>query len=152
MFSNIISNVRQLAGCFVWCTVLCFPLFVVGCGQNPYQRDRVAVSGKVYLEDQLIEKARIVFVPIDPDDGPRATGLIEMGMFFIDKENGPLEGKLRVEIHPVGIELAEFEEKARSGEKFSALAQEIPEKLQSHHSPQRVSVTAGEENWLELKF
>ena len=97
---------------FITNTSLIFSiLLIAGCADSSVDErgDRVAVSGKVTLDGQPLSRARIIFVSDQGKGKVKSSALIEDGAFSITKENGPLPGSARVEIHPELAELEEFE-------------------------------------------
>ena len=136
--------------CCLLLSFLCL-VAVAGCGQGS-DRQRQTVGGKVYLGDELVQKAKIYFEPIEPEEGPRVAGNVDLGLFYIDKEFGPMNGKFRVEIRPAGKELSEFEANIKSGDKVEAIYQEIPAIYQTHSSTLRATVELDAENWFEFKL
>ena len=68
----------------------------IGCGDKG--PPRVAVSGNVLLDGAPMSSGSITFTPIAPTSGPLAGGPIVDGKYLLDERNGPVIGKLRVEI------------------------------------------------------
>ncbi|MAT16248.1 MAG: hypothetical protein CMJ46_13375 [Planctomyces sp.] len=124
-------------------------LLMAGCSGESIPRDRVAVSGSVKLGDDYVDQATVVFVPLNPSDGPKTSVTIEKGLFALPEEKGPLEGKHRVEIHPVGIELGEMTALVQEGKTASVFATEIPRKYQQKFNGITVDVVKGAENHFE---
>lgn len=71
--------------------------------------ERFAVGGKVLIDGKPLSEARIVFVPIDRKKAVKATASINEGVYKIESENGPMAGKMRVEIQTEILELEELE-------------------------------------------
>lgn len=83
-----------------------------GCGgtvEDP-RGSRVSGTGLVTLDSKPLEYGRIVFITNQGNGEVKATAMIEEGSFVFTPKTGPLEGEARVEIHPVEIELEEFED------------------------------------------
>ena len=75
-----------------------FVCLVSGCGSNEKSLNRAAVSGDMTFNGQPLTNALIAFVPQGPVKGPRATGAVTDGKFSLAEKDGPLVGKMRVEI------------------------------------------------------
>ncbi len=71
--------------------------------------ERFAVRGEVLIDGKPLSEARIVFVPIDRHKSVKATASINGGFYNIESANGPLAGKMRVEIQTDILELEELE-------------------------------------------
>ncbi|MCA9042349.1 MAG: hypothetical protein KDA65_18495, partial [Planctomycetaceae bacterium] len=125
-------------------------LGLTGCSGEPFSRERVAVSGKVMLGDQYVDGATVVFVPLEPSDGPKATAFIEKGLFSLSEERGPLEGKHRVEIHPVGVDVADLSSGLAQGGTPQIFQTEIPVKYQEHSQIFTVEAVVDGENEYEF--
>jgi hypothetical protein len=69
---------------------------VIGCG--PATPERASVSGKVTLDGQAIEQGSISFLPAEGNAGPSAGGVIANGRYDIEKKDGPILGKTRIEL------------------------------------------------------
>lgn len=76
------------------CALLC--AFTLGCSDGA--PERVAIRGSVNVDGAPLPKGSIVFVPTSGTEGPRAAGTIENGSYTIPKDQGPVVGKMRVEI------------------------------------------------------
>lgn len=75
--------------------VVCF-----GCGEAALER--AAIHGRVTFRGKPIEDGAIVFSPLDVAENAPATpagGKIVGGAYSVDKAEGPLVGRHRVEIH-----------------------------------------------------
>lgn len=71
--------------------------------------ERFTVGGEVLLGGKPLSRARIIFVPVDRKKAVKATGTINEGFYKIESKNGPLAGKMRVEIQTEILELEEVE-------------------------------------------
>ncbi len=69
-----------------------------GCGFGSGQPQTVEVSGLVTLDGRPLDRALIMFDPVDGNTGPRAAGVIRNGEYFLDPDIGPVVGPLRVAI------------------------------------------------------
>ncbi len=67
-----------------------------GCGDAGLQR--VAVQGNVTVDGQALKNGSITFIPTEGTVGPKASGQVADGTYELNKEDGPMIGKLRVEI------------------------------------------------------
>ncbi|QDU82395.1 hypothetical protein Pla110_41500 [Polystyrenella longa] len=146
MFTNTSGSVHL---CLSVLTLAVLTL-VVGCGGESLPRDRVPVSGSVKIGNNYVDHATIVFIPVEPEDGPSASAVIEKGLFALSEDRGPLEGKLRAEIHPIGIELKEMAAQVAEGKVSHIFETEIPEKYQKHSQLLTVEAIVGETNEYEF--
>ena len=71
---------------------------VSGCGTSTGKLQKVEISGLVTLDGQRLDRALILFDPIDGNTGPRAAGVIRNGEYLLDPDIGPVAGPLRVAI------------------------------------------------------
>ena len=94
---------------------LLFLFVFTGCSQDG--TERVSVSGTVSLDGELLNDTAIVFVPHKETKGPKARALIQEGKYHLPMERGPVIGKMRVKIVPVGIDEAGFQKLLQQGEK-----------------------------------
>ncbi|MEZ6046187.1 MAG: hypothetical protein R3C11_11580 [Planctomycetaceae bacterium] len=106
--------------------------FLSGCSESEFSRERVSVSGTLKIGDEYVEEARVEFIPLEPADGPTASAIVTNGLFTISEETGPLTGKLRVEIFPVGIELEDLTASIMDEKLISPFKTSIPQKYQKH--------------------
>jgi hypothetical protein len=60
---------------------------------------RVKVDGQVQVDGQPMPRGRISFVPIGGSVGPKAAGEIANGKYHLTRDDGPIVGRLRVEIY-----------------------------------------------------
>lgn len=90
----------------------CLLLVLAGCGGSEVDTRgvRVAADGLVTLDGEMLKMGRIVFITNQGQGEVKASAMIKDGAFSFTKENGPLEGEARVEIHPVQLDLEEFEQ------------------------------------------
>lgn len=97
--------------CFASLLLLGLVVSVSGCGEPalPTRGVRVGGSGMVTLDGELLQQGRIVMIMDQGNGEVKAAAMIRDGAFEFTEESGPLEGKARVEIYPVGVELEEFE-------------------------------------------
>ena len=95
-------------------------LLLSGCGGSTSDQrgTRVGGVGLVHLDGAPLPAGRIVMISDQGNGQVKASALIEDGVFQFCEDSGPLAGSVRVEIHPVRLELEEFE--ARRGEDPSA--------------------------------
>ena len=95
------------------CGILLLIFACLGCSHDEEdpRGNRVSVRGMVYLDNQPLERARIVFQSADGPSKITATGSIVDGLYEIPAELGPLVGRMRIEIQPDKIELEELESK-----------------------------------------
>ena len=86
-------------------------IVVAGCGDTTEDKrgTRVGGNGLVSLDGRPLEAGRIVFITDHGSGAVKAVAAIRNGSFTFTEKNGPLEGGARVEIHPVGLELEDFE-------------------------------------------
>ena len=71
---------------------------LAGCG--PAALERYPVSGTVSIEGNLVPEGRIRFVPLPETPSPLVEGAVKDGLFAIAKDEGPIEGKYRIEVVP----------------------------------------------------
>jgi hypothetical protein len=72
-------------------------VLLAGCGDaGP---PRVKVEGQVQVDGQPMKRGRISFVPIEGSVGPKAAGEITNGKYHLTRDEGPIVGRLRVEIY-----------------------------------------------------
>jgi len=98
----------------------------VGCSAE--SDGRTEVFGRVTLDGRPLESGSIVFIPVRPNKGPKASGPIRVGQYHIARAEGPRAGKLRVEIRAaieVPYDLDDPRQHARHGRKPFP-AQRIP--------------------------
>lgn len=95
----------KILACFVALNVL------VGCGEKaPDKRGtRVGGVGLVTLDGEPLQMGRIVMIADQGNGKVKAAAEIHDGVFEFTKDNGPLEGKVQVEIHPAPMDLEDFE-------------------------------------------
>jgi hypothetical protein len=74
----------------VLCTAVC------GCSSGKPQT--VEVSGLVTIEGKPLDRALIFFDATGDNQGPRAAGVIRNGEYFLEPDQGPVAGPLRVAI------------------------------------------------------
>ena len=67
----------------------------IGCDSGPR---RYPIHGEVSFDGVAVDTGTIQFHPIDPTKGPLTGGNIEEGRYEVPEEDGPLEGKYRVQI------------------------------------------------------
>lgn len=87
--------------------------------------DRAAVEGRIMLDDVLMDKGTIVFVPIDGTPGQSVTVGVVNGRYQVSASHGPHIGVYRVEIHSEragGGELVAKRFNAESTEKITISA------------------------------
>ncbi|MBW3543857.1 MAG: hypothetical protein KY476_26715 [Planctomycetes bacterium] len=68
-----------------------------GCGGGS-EIERVSVNGKVTVDGRPLPKGSIVFVPVEGTQGPKAAGEVVDGVYELPESEGPVVGKLRLEI------------------------------------------------------
>jgi len=73
-------------------------LATLGCGAHDDGPRRVAAEGEITFQGRPLERGAILFVPAGNTKGPRAGAIIEDGRYRVAQENGPVLGRLRVEI------------------------------------------------------
>ncbi len=91
--STFNSPQRLAAAC-----VLLLITIVSGCGTSTSKLQKVEISGPVTLDGQRLDRALILFDPIDGNSGPRAAGVIRNGEYLLEPDIGPVAGPLRVAI------------------------------------------------------
>lgn len=99
--------------CYRDCGVV-FPLWVClcmmsGCGESD-GLDRLHVKGTVTVNGAPLKNGRISFLPTEGTSGPATGTVIENGQFEIPLEQGPMQGKHRIEImavRPTGQKIRE---------------------------------------------
>ena len=67
-----------------------------GCGDAGLPR--VAVKGNVTVDGQPLKSGFITFIPTAGTEGPKASGKVADGAYELNRKDGPMIGKLRVEI------------------------------------------------------
>ena len=72
----------------------------VGCGDSG-AADRYRVEGRVNIDSVPLEKGLIIFIPIAPTEGPKASGIVDQGEYAIEKGAGPYCGEFLVKIETV---------------------------------------------------
>lgn len=101
------------SGRAAWLRLLLLSLLpvIVGCGgdTNDQRGTRVAGIGLVTMNDKPLPTGRIVFFTDQGNGQVKSSALIRDGSFTFTEKNGPLEGRARVEIHAVPMELEDFE-------------------------------------------
>ena len=75
-----------------------------GCGAGTSRPPTAAVQGRVTLDGKPVDQALITFIPTGTANGPNAVGLIELGEYALEPENGPVIGSMRVEIREAPAE------------------------------------------------
>lgn len=127
-------------------------LFLAGCGGGDGVK-RVPVSGYVSIDGTPLKAGAIRFVPAGDNRGPAAVATIEDGIYELPLENGPVSGKLRVEIDAInhlGFDIDDEQAYARAVEKGQAVPQNpIPE---SYNKRSRLQVDMPEEGKSDLDF
>ena len=78
-------------------SVLCL-LCQTGCGGTGDGPPRVPIEGEVTFHGRPLVKGSILFIPTDGTTGPGTGTTIEAGRYELERERGPVIGKLRVEI------------------------------------------------------
>lgn len=75
--------------------------WLTGCGDADVfpASQRVEISGYVQLDGAPLSLGEIHLIPLAGTRGPKAAATITEGVFSIPRENGPLPGRFRVEIH-----------------------------------------------------
>ncbi len=81
------------------------PLIVVlivflafGCSERNPQPERAAVNGTVYVDGKPLQTGSIQFIPTGDTKGPAAAAIIQNGDYELASENGPVVGRVRIEI------------------------------------------------------
>jgi hypothetical protein len=59
---------------------------MLGCGEA---ETRVAVTGKITVDGESLQRGAIIFKPNSKEVGPQAATTIENGSYHFDRENGP---------------------------------------------------------------
>lgn len=72
-------------------------VLLAGCGDAGPAR--VKVEGLVQVDGQPMPLGRISFVPIEGSVGPEAAGEVANGKYHLTRHDGPIVGRLRVEIY-----------------------------------------------------
>ncbi|MDB5334596.1 MAG: hypothetical protein JWN70_215 [Planctomycetaceae bacterium] len=90
------ANSYRNDSCFV--LSLLFFTFLSGCGFGTKKLQTIEVSGLVTLDGKRLDRALIFFDPITGKSGPRVSGLIRNGEYFLEPDTGPVVGSLRVAI------------------------------------------------------
>lgn len=75
-----------------------------GCGGTDFV-DRQAVAGSVTIDGQPLAKALISFLPIGATPGPKASGVVVDGQYFIAPDDGPCPGEFIVKIEAISPEI-----------------------------------------------
>jgi hypothetical protein len=94
-----------------WIAALLATSLALGCGREG--PERVAVQGTVTVDGQPLKSGFITFTPMEGTEGPKASAEIAEGKFELDRDRGPMIGKLRVEVRAeqdLGIALDDPEE------------------------------------------
>lgn len=109
--------------------VLCLAPVLVGCGGKPYKGEtRIAISGKVSVDGELVDGGTITFVPTVASDKQRAAGgQIVKGEYKVPEEKGPNAGSYKVLINwpkPTGRKLADSD----TGGMIDEVAEAVPPK------------------------
>lgn len=76
--------------------VLGLSCLAIGCGHSG--PPRVAVRGKVQINNQPLKSGRIIFIPQEPTVGPAASAHIVDGVYEMNDVDGAVVGNNRVEI------------------------------------------------------
>lgn len=110
MPSSFSESNRYLSG---WLLILAglLSLLIPGCssGKAEKQEPRFAVSGEVTFNTKPLKNGRIKFIPVEKNGGIRSSGTIIDGKYSIKKINGPIAGKMRVEIQEEIMEIEGLE-------------------------------------------
>ena len=108
---------RMSCCCRIVCAVVLVGITAAGCGggRQDARGIRVAVNGSVTLDGELLPAGRINFITDQGEGKVKATAEIVDGWYTFTDQNGPLEGKARVEVRPMEMELEQFEA-ARDGD------------------------------------
>lgn len=95
----------------LWLTAVLVSALMLGCSHEGPQR--VAVQGTVTVDGQPLKSGFVTFTPTEGTEGPKASAEIADGKFELERDSGPMVGKLRVEIRAqqdLGIALDDPEE------------------------------------------
>jgi hypothetical protein len=98
---NVIADHRRWRHCIVAVCLLAW----AGCGRSDV---RLPVEGTVTLDETPLAEGSIAFRPLPGTSSPTAGGTITNGQFSLRPDQGPREGKFRVEItspHKAGQEM-----------------------------------------------
>ncbi|APZ96510.1 hypothetical protein [Fuerstiella marisgermanici] len=111
MAARLSLSLRRLHVCVYTFAVGLFCVTTLGFGdaREDSRGVRVAVDGSVTLNGELLPAGRIIFITDQGDGQVKAAAEIVNGWYSFTDQNGPLKGEARVEIHPVGLELEQFE-------------------------------------------
>lgn len=127
-------------------------LSLVGCSDNGPAR--VPVSGKVTLNGKPLSWGSIMFVPEGGTSGPKSGAEVINGEFTVDRKNGPVVGKLRVQIRNDRHQETLATQEALpivppSDNKESEPP--IPPRY-NHHSELVIETSASEDNYFEFEL
>lgn len=125
-------------------------LSVAGCGQES-RWQRLPVSGTVTLDGEPLAGGTITFVPLKGAAGPKARTSVVDGSFEFDADRGPVAGTMRVEIHSAGVDVEEFEQMIRSGQRPVTRRIAIPKDF-NDYSQLRVQVATDGANQFEFNL
>ena len=107
-------------------------LFLLGCGGDKPEIERVEVSGQVTYQGEPVENGRIRFAPTGETNGPVSGGAIHDGEYAVTAKGGVPIGVHRVEI--TAFEKLDIPEKMQEG---AAAGTSDDEELSEQLAPKR---------------
>lgn len=95
---HVIKNLLTHRALPTWLLSLSLCVTLSGCGFGTRKLQTVEVSGLVTLDGKPLDRALILFDPVEGQSGPRSAGVIRNGEYFLEPDAGPVVGPLRVAI------------------------------------------------------
>lgn len=126
-------------------------IWLCGCGAKGPAR--AAVKGRVTLDGLPLPSGAIHFVPVGDTKGPLAAGRIVNGEYALSSSEGPVVGRVRVEIYsPTEPSVPLDDPVAFAGADASAVPQERLPARYNRASNQFVDITAAGENAFDFNL
>lgn len=92
-----------------WCIARLLTLSLVSCSflgcSEPDFPPRYQVEGNVTIDGAPLQKGLISFIPLAPTAGPKVSGVVTHGKYFIEADSGPCQGKFLVKIETMPHEI-----------------------------------------------
>lgn len=123
---------------------------MVGCGSSG--PERAPIRGRVTVAGQPLASGRILFTPVAPTEGPATSARIVNGEYTIERKEGPLVGKNRIEIEDdIATDFALDDEAAYAQRAMTrTLPRSIVPPQYNRQSQITIEVQSGDENAFDL--
>jgi hypothetical protein len=123
-------------------------LAIASLGCSNAGEGRAPVAGEIRVGGQPLANGRILFVPLAPNEGPSASALVVNGKYELERKNGPVIGKNRVEVEAdIGVALDDEEAIAKLRGRLPS--QPIPPQY-NRNSVLVYEVTEGQPNTFDI--